>query len=423
MNDNYDATAQEAYNNIMPTEVDNPFQVYLCGDKFYIYKYLGDRNKWQWFPNVPKMNMRLQAEQAGLTPREVESKARIVHRVQYRVNYFRQSGIECELNLCTMEEVLTKYINPSEEWTNVKDYDKDIVDDYKQIIFENKLDELIELIILSIKYPVSLKKSSLLLTGISDKGKSEVFRIIGMYEMKGQRFESIVSGNRQIGQAELDGIQKVGMILIDELNGVKDMNAFKSLEPDIKLSQLNHGEQYIHIDFYAITSAVMPFDGADDEQANRTMHMALESEDVLTTRPLFLKDRERYKEETTKYIKSKMLEVLKGDLPKVRLYELQEKYKLSTDTVDAIKRKVLEEVRSEIVMDSQLPVSSLGLVKTKSGLKVETKGKIAERIRELVAEHSKGTSIQYHKIAHQLTMQVVGTQRVGGKYYEITIYA
>lgn len=422
MNDNFDAEAQDKYNNSLMNENEDQdiFELFMCGDRFYINAYDNDLNAVTWWSGLSAQTARIHMEKSGQKVSEMYRILQTVHEVRYRLDFFSKSRIEISLNLEERKKILTKYTNPSEHWRNTANYDDDIIEEYRTKVFENKLDDLIALIILTIKYKES-KLISLLLTGLSNKGKTEVMKIMQMFMIKADRFESILNGTK-IGEDEFNGIITAGMLVIDEVNRVKNMEKMKSLEQELKVSQNYKGGVTIPIAFYALTSASNPFDGADDEIANRIMHIALDGDFILTDSKAFMKDDKSYKENCTMYIKHKMLEVLNGDTSREQLKELQIKYRMATDEVDAIKDEVLEEIRNEIIFDAQKPQTDLGIISTANGLRIKSKGLIKARVRELLAEKAKGTSIQFDKTAHIIINDLICKERLGGKYYALNIY-
>ena len=219
---------------------------------------------------------------------------------------------------------------------DVKGYihDEEIINDFAYEIWNGKLDDIIELIALTVKLKEQ-KLNRLMLVAPSNSGKSEIFTMLGFQKITMNRLLNGMRGNKGVGGGVISGIKNSALLLIDEANTPLEAE-IKDLDKEIHIDQFGSGgTQILPLHFTALTSTHKTATrNNSDELYNRFLQVELRKDEMKHTimgSEVFLRDSDRYTQVTKSYILGRFMETIYDDKGKDELRALQAKYRLPTN--------------------------------------------------------------------------------------------
>ncbi len=412
--------------DIVPEKI----HVYMLGDKYYVLVYDDRVQRKKLLSGLSAAGARMHWEKAEQSRTDFARELTVIHSVKYEVDFLQPTEYRVDIDMERREVILVARTNPTDNWANNDDYDMEIVREYNDKIFSGKLEDLIRIIMLSIKFKED-KRNKLLLTGSSNKGKSEVFRQMNFFSVNSITFKQGMEGTKGWGNEQADELGRVGLLLIDDIDHVPGLE-FKSLTDTIEITINHRGRPSLPLKFLAMTSTHSGiFDGAGDEIINRVLHMGLGKDFVFDDSLLWEQNPDAYRENTIKYIRSLMLRVLGENSSRHELAALQKKYRMSGDNIlgEAIRRTVVDiyealepdegytagfNIPNEIVTDGK-----------HAGKRVTmNKMDIKMHIRERLKVYAAGTTIDFKKYENDILGSILEDERIkvkGARMYEITL--
>ena len=219
---------------------------------------------------------------------------------------------------------------------DVKGYihDEEIINDFAYEIWNGKLDDIIELIALTVKLKEQ-KLNRLMLVAPSNSGKSEIFTMLGFQKITMNRLLNGMRGNKGVGGGVISGIKNSALLLVDEANTPLEAE-IKDLDKEIHIDQFGSGgTQILPLHFTALTSTHKTATrNNSDELYNRFLQVELRKDEMKHTimgSEVFLRDSDRYTQVTKSYILGRFMETIYDDKGKDELRALQAKYRLPTN--------------------------------------------------------------------------------------------
>lgn len=264
--------------------------------------------------------------------------------VKYSVDYTADKKIE----VSERDDELFITENPSKIWKIKDSFNDEIIDDFKHFIWEDKLDDFIKIIALTLKLGEN-KRNKLLLCAPTSKGKSEIaVNLFSFTQILGDEFKKFVTSEKKLSKQEYDSMCRSGLVLIDEANDYIPDNFVKSITTSMELPVMYVGNQKIPVNFMLFASTSQEItEGLNDEFVSRLMVLKLENKDnTILTSSVYKKYGEEYKKETREYCRKCLVEVLNGDEGKKELEELWNKYRLDTSDNS---RTILEDKYKESI--------------------------------------------------------------------------
>lgn len=389
-------------------------KLYLCDGKYYV------QHGVDLFENIPMNVMAKYLRSFGYGKDEIEAitdspiAVRDIRRVP---DYLIKEDVVFRLeHRGSNAPDLSQRYNPL---SNIElfDEDDDVLHDFLQDVWAGKIDDIVKLIALTIKFG-ERKLNRLMLVAPSNSGKSEIFKHLGFQKITMPRLLAGMRGDKGVGAQVIDGIRRTGLLLIDEANDALPSDV-KDMDETLQLDQFQKGgTQILRLHFTGLTSTHKTATSYNsDELYNRFLQVELKRDEMRHTimeSELFLKDSETY----TKIVRSYMLrtfnEWLHSNATVNDLRELQDKYRLPVnDTFSDILMQISEEVidvyRNGASHDGDILVQGgVYYLKKKSDLKNQIKqlleqvhkttnidiGKYTERMFEHFLSDSEGKSIR-----------------------------
>lgn len=295
--------------------------------------------------------------------------------------------------------------------------DDEILQDFLNDIWAGKIDDIVKLVALTIKFG-ERKLNRLMLVAPSNSGKSEIFKHMGFQKITMPRLLAGMRGDKGVGIQVIDGIRRSGLLLIDEANDALPSDV-KDMDESLQLDQFQKGgTQILRLHFTGLTSTHKTATSYNsDELYNRFLQVELKRDEMRHTimeSELFLKDSETY----TKVVRSYMLrtfnEWMHSNATADDLRELQARYRLPvnetfSETLMQISEEVIDIYRNGASHDGDILLQAGAYyIKKKSDLKNQIKqlleqvhktssidiGKYTERMYEHFLADSDGKSIR-----------------------------
>jgi hypothetical protein len=249
-------------------------------------------------------------------------------------DYTMDAPVEFRLTPSGQDEVLPILTIASNPLYSLPDriVDQAIIKDFTQTIWQGKVDDIVDLIGYTIRFKQH-KLNRLMVVAPSDFGKSEIFKLMNFQDINMSRLLKGMSGEKGVGEGIIAGIQKSGLLLIDEANTTIPQ-AIKELDKTVQIDQFGSGgTQIIPLHFTALTSTHKTATRTNsDELRNRFLQVELsrsESPYTLTKSPLFRANGEYYTAVVRSYLRHRFRDaLLSPDVDIDELFELQDKYRL-----------------------------------------------------------------------------------------------
>ncbi len=402
-----------------PIVAESSIQIYILGDKYYVLLYDYRIKAKKLLSGLSASSARMHWERADKDKSIFARELTVIHSIKYEVDFLQPTEYRIDIDMENREVVLVARTNPTSSWSSDTTYSQEIIDEYNYKIFNGMLKDLIRLVILSIKFKED-KKNKLLLTGASNKGKTEAFKQMQFFSVASITFKQGMEGTKGWGDYQADGLGRCGLLLVDDIDHVPGLE-FKSLTDEIQITVNYKGRPTMPLKFLAMTSTHAGiFDGAGDEIINRVLHMALGDDFIFNDSLLWKENPHRYRVDTLKFIRNIMLKTLKEKSTMKELQELQDKYKMdSNNALSEIVQKTVEDVYYDIFGDEVFE-GNIETYKSDEGVYkgiyfVDKKIQITEKIREHLKDNSSGISLDFHKYKNDILNSIIGERtKVGG---------
>ncbi len=263
-------------------------------------------------------------------------------------------------------------LNPLELWGDAANYDEGIAAAYNAL-YDNKLSDIIHLLGLSVALGEN-KKNNLLLTACSNKGKSELFELIGCVNIQAKVFfDALEAKSTGLAQSEVESIHKTALIVLDEVDmGIPAV--FKQTTNEVKIRTMYKGQITIPVSFIAMTSTTASSIANVDEQiTKRLLHVDIKNQDTIYDIGYEIDD--YFKEQTQRYIRHLFLEGMKMD--RAELERLKELFaiKATVNMYDENREDALKAIYNEfaLTVDEEHTTSTRKIPFKKMALKHFTK--------------------------------------------------
>ena len=325
------STFRNNFLNATVEEVDSPStcNLYLCDNKFVV-RY-GD----VIVENVSTQSLGIMLKSFGYDKKEIEALKNnlgAISDVRYLPEYTLEKKIEISVE-SIVDNKLPSLMVRKKPFINVKGYipDEEIISDFAYGVWNGKLDEIIDLIALTVKLKEQ-KLNRLMLVAPSNSGKSEIFTMLGFQKITMNRLLNGLRGNKGVGAGVIVGIKNSALLLIDEANSPLEAE-IKDLDKEIHIDQFGSGgTQILPLHFTALTSTHKTATrNNSDELYNRFLQVELRKDEMkhtIMSSEVFLRDSDRYTQVTKSYLLGRFMETIGGDKGKSELRALQAKYRL-----------------------------------------------------------------------------------------------
>jgi len=219
--------------------------------------------------------------------------------------------------------------------------DEEVYHDFNHNVWGGKLEDMIRLIALTIKFKES-KLNRLMVIAPSNSGKSEIFTMLDFQKVTMPRLLAGMRGDKGVGEPVIRGIRKTGLLLIDEANKALPAE-IKDMDKELHIDQFgSNGTQILPLHFTALTSTHKEATrNNSDEIYNRFLQVELLASEMkyqIIQSPLFLKNGEHYSSNIKKAIFRLFKETIDSDADINELRALQAEYRvpLNTDLNDLL---------------------------------------------------------------------------------------
>ena len=325
------STFRNKFMEATKVEADTPeeCELYLCKNKFVVKQ--GERIE----EEVGSQSVTNMLKSFGYHKEEIEAlknKLTAISDVKRIPDYTLDTKIQFDVE--DLDSTKLPYLmvrkNP---FIDVKDYihDEEIINDFAFEIWNGKLDDIIELMALTVKLKEQ-KLNRLMVVAPSNSGKSEIFTMLGFQKVTMPRLLNGMRGNKGVGGGVIDGLKHSALLLIDEANTSLEAE-IKDLDKEIHIDQFGSGgTQILPLHFTALTSTHKTATrNNSDELYNRFLQVELRKDEMKHTimgSEVFLRDSDRYTQVTKSYIVGRFMETIHSDKGKSELRALQAKYRL-----------------------------------------------------------------------------------------------
>jgi len=411
---------------------DNSIEIFVCSDKYYVLVFDHRLKKKKLLAGLTATTARTHWTKAGKDKTHFNNALVVVHDVKYEVDFLEPTSYKIKTDFEIGEVILIVKTNPTENWSSEPNFNKEIVAEFKEKIFKGQLDDLIELVILSIKFREA-KLNKILITGASNKGKTGVFRLMNFFEVSSLTFKQGLEGTKGWGKEQMKALSLCGLMLVDDIDHTPSLE-FKSITDTIEILVNHKGRPSLPMKFLAMTSTHSSvFDGAGDEILNRVLYMALGDEFIFDDSELWRKDPDTYKLHTSRYIRYKMLQVLNKEYSRSHLTTLQEKYRMSSDNLlsEIIYDVILATYKAFKPDDGYISGSRIEVVipstGTHAGIQFAKTIDVRTFVKEIMTEKARGIPIDFKKYENDIVNSILAGDRthievngVRQKLYKIT---
>jgi hypothetical protein len=262
-----------------------------------------------------------------------KSSIKTISRYRKSVDYKLPNTInfvESSRGSTSIDELICKF-NPLFDFYG-SEVNEDCVDEFFNGVWAGKLNDIIKLIGLTIKFNEQ-KLNRLMVIAPSNSGKSEIFTMLHFQKIHMGRLLNGMRGDKGVGKQVIDGLRASELMLIDEANKALEQD-IKDLDKEVQLDQFgaNGGTQIIPLQFVALTSTHSNATrNNSDELYNRFLQIELKSSEMqhtVTSGHCFRRNPSEY----TSSVQTRLNELLKasitGDDDLDELSALQEKFRL-----------------------------------------------------------------------------------------------
>lgn len=360
---------------------------------------------------ITNSNLKKTLRNIGYKDAEIEkgiNDTKQIFELKQTPDYLINDNLVYELEQIEERPIYRLYIkhNPLYGWHETT-YDERIKEDFFKTIWQNKIEDIVKIIALSIKTN-ERKLNRLMLIAPSNTGKSEIFNHLGFQKIVMKRLVNAMNGDKGIGSQIIEGLKRSGLMLIDEAN-TSLTSEIKDMDKELHVDQFGvGGTQVIPLLFTALTSThATATRNASDELFNRFLQVELiNPKYTLNDSHLFKEDREKYTTVVRTYMINLFLETLKGEEGKKELVELQEKYRLPLNNdLD----EFLFDVSEKIVSYIKTTASYNGNIVLRSGqYYIQRKKDLVDTIEDMIKELP---SIDSGKYVEKMTKHFVSEIR------------
>lgn len=308
--------------------------------------------------------------------------------------------------------------------------DDAILHDFLNEIWAGKIDDIVRLVALTIKFKEK-KLNRLMLVAPSNAGKSEVFKHLGFQKITMPRLTAAMRGDKGVGIQVIDGIKRTGLMLIDEANDALPSD-IKDMDEYIQLDQFGKGgTQVVKLHFTGLTSTHKTATSYNsDELYNRFLQIELtrdEMQHTIMESSIYMSDTAKYTTVVQSYMLRKFTEYLHSNATYEELGELQQKYRLPvndtfTETLLQISEEVIEIYKGGVT-------NSGDIVKHGNHYFIKRKSDLRNQINMLVNQLHQTSNIDTGKYGERLFEHFLPTKegkslKIDGnsmKYYQLNL--
>lgn len=331
----------------------------------------------------------------------------IIDSVTHLVDFFEPSSVFLDENT----NGLTSVVNPTEKWNDIDEFDEEIVKEYHEQIMCGVEVDLVNLIVGAMRYEES-KMNKLLLVGESNKGKTELMKLMKFVEMNAGEFKGVLKGIKW-SQEQSDQLKQSGLLLADDIYFDLPI-ALKNISDTATFNIMNKGSVVHPCKFLVMTTTHDSVVGSiGDELQNRIMCMRINGGITFNDSDLVKKDRRKYQRVTQNYIKGLILAALDNPISEEEFYALQEKYTTrGSNERDEVLDSAYEVISKEIIKDSKLEFNgSLGIIQHDGMLFVKRKMEIKKLVRETLIDHFDGMEVDLNKELNLMLKRFIDDDR------------
>ena len=317
--------------------------------------------------------------------------------------------------------VLTISTNPIDDWDTNIDFDEQLIYDFEHKIMGGILQDIIELIVFTMKYHES-KLNKLLLVGASNKGKTHFANILGFVEMTAKEFVNCLNGGKW-SKEQSQALQQSGLLLADDIEHDLPLG-IKNIKDSMHIDIMYRGTIVHPLKFLMMTSTHDNIATTmNEEMKNRILIANIGTDYTLNDSPFYQDDMEKYLLHTTAYMKSLMVKAIKSEEGSEKLRVLQNKFRAPQYN----DRDEILEIATTRICDELL--TNIDVVHVKGKHLIRRKTVVKNLIRNVLKEEFDGHRIDLSKESSFLMSKFVSehqdvTIREGGKpvkYYTLSI--
>jgi len=395
LNNKLDNTKQVVSREVVK---DNDIGVYLHNNEYLVHNKL--KNK--LYSGLTKDTAKLHFTKSESTL--FSESLKIVDAVVHKVDYFNPTSIEYK------NDTLISVINPSDEWKIESTFDKKVIKDYQKIM-DNKLDDLVKLIIYTMRFEEE-KLNKLLLTGKSNKGKTALMKLLNFVIMSAKDFVNVVANGAKWSKTESARLMKVGLLLADDIAGDLPLE-IKNISDTISIDIMHIGATPHPCKMLVMTSTHdSVVSTVNDELKNRLLHINIGGDYVFNDSKLRAENPQYYQAQTELYVKQLVVKALKLKVKPKALQKLQQKYALPEHNE---RDEIIQDINKQIKQKLNLYCKNLSqkeIFTDKDGsLYVASRTKIKDIIREIVRDSFQGHRIDITKEVTNLTNKYISDKR------------
>ena len=400
----------DAIDDIIPQET----KFYLHNSDYYVHS---DR----LYSKLTQSAFKTHFRKSGIKIKKgdaIEDHIEIIHGVNHYVDFFEPSSVFLDESV----NELVSIVNPTEKWNDIEEFDEEIVKEYSEQIMCGVEVDLVNLVVGAMRYSES-KMNKLLLVGESNKGKTELMKLMKFVEMNAGEFKGVLKGIKW-SQEQSDQLKQCGLLLADDIYFDIPIQ-LKNISDTATFNIMNRGSVVHPCKFMVMTTTHDSVVGSiGDELQNRIMCMRIEGGITFNDSKLVKKDKRKYQRVTQNYIKGLILSALKDPIGEEEFYALQVKYTTKgSNERDEILDSVYKYVTKAIKNDIKLEFNGRYEIIDIGGLfYVEKRMNIKKLVKETLVEHFDGMEADLNKELNLMLQKVISNERIrhnGVLYYEI----
>ena len=240
-----------------------------------------------------------------------------------------------------LNDTLIINTNPIENWKLDPNFtlDEAIINEYTNDIFNGALDNLLKLIVWSIKSSES-KKNKFLIVMPSETGKTTLFRdLLHFTELGNADFKKGLKGVK-VSKEFSERLKQSGLLYVDDIMDLP--LEIRNVSDTINFDIMNVGSIPHPCKVLTMTTTHNALvDEMFDELRNRVLVFDIKSKKTFNDSELCRDDINKYKLHTSYYIKLKIKELFDNDVDKIEFEALKEKYSIE-------KNNLVEELQEEL---------------------------------------------------------------------------
>lgn len=418
----------ECKHDIKPIEAEAT-KIYLCNGSHYV------QHKEDFFDDLTAQMVGKYLKSFRYTKDEIEGMLEgmiVIRKIKTIANYLIERSVEFTLEQ-RGENVpdLLKVTNPL---ANIKliDENQDILNDFLNDIWAGKIDDIIKIIALTIKFKET-KRNRLMIVAPSDVGKSSILEYLGFQKTKMKNLVKAMGGDKGLGADIINGIRSSGLLLIDEVEHALP-SEFKDMDERIQVDQFGSGgTQVIPLHFTGMTATHSTATSyTSDEIRNRLMQVELVPSEVkhtLVQSPYYLADKDAYTNTVRSYLLRRFKELIHSDCSFDELLELRERYKVAVSEIFAdnliqISEHLIEVFKGQVTTNGEIILrDGFYYIKRKTDVKKEAIDILNEFHKTSNIDVGKYSERLYHHFVPDRVGRNIKIDGIAMRYYQMNLSA